>query len=82
MKISISVPDKCTNWLSKNSYDPLYGARPVKRAIQNFLLNPLAKEIISGGIKENETVKLDLVDKNGKVTDSLENSEIKIISNH
>jgi ATP-dependent Clp protease ATP-binding subunit ClpB len=51
--------------LAEKGYDPTYGARPLKRAIQTMLLDKLALEIVDGKVKENDTVKIAL-DKNKK----------------
>jgi ATP-dependent Clp protease ATP-binding subunit ClpB len=47
--------------LAERGYDPLFGARPLKRTIQNDLENPLAKQIIAGKIKEGDTITADKV---------------------
>jgi ATP-dependent Clp protease ATP-binding subunit ClpB len=39
-------------------FDPSYGARPVKRAIQNLIQNPLAKEILSGKVKDGNRIRV------------------------
>jgi ATP-dependent Clp protease ATP-binding subunit ClpA len=46
-------------FLAERGYDPLFGARPLKRTIQSELENPLAKLIIAGKIKEGDTVTAD-----------------------
>ena len=43
-------------WLAKKGFDPVYGARPLKRVIQNDLLNPLSTEIISGAFRAGDTI--------------------------
>ena len=57
--ISVSISPRAEEALSKEGYDPHYGARPLRRIIQSKILNPLAEEIISGRIKEGEKVKVD-----------------------
>ena len=47
-------------WLSINGYDPIYGARPLKRLIQREIQNPLAKMIIAGEIKDGDQVNISL----------------------
>ena len=59
-RIKISVSDKAKKFLAKKGFDPVFGARPLKRAIQNLILNPLSLQIIEGKIKEDKTVKIDL----------------------
>lgn len=58
-KIRLSVTEAARNFLAERGYDPLYGARPLKRTIQAELENPLAKEIISGRFKEGSEVVVD-----------------------
>lgn len=61
-KIAIDFDSKAIEFLAKKGYDPIYGARPLKRAIQSELLNPLSKEIISGKVKSGDTVKVSAAD--------------------
>ena len=46
------------DWLAKAGYDPVYGARPLKRVIQRQLQNPLAGLILEGAVSEGETVNV------------------------
>ena len=62
-KITLAVSDKAKAFLAERGYDPLYGARPLKRTIQSELENPLAKAIISGKIKDGDTVIADKGDE-------------------
>ena len=48
--IRLQLDEKALSFLSKRSYNPVYGARPVRRAVQKELLNPLSKKILKGGI--------------------------------
>jgi ATP-dependent Clp protease ATP-binding subunit ClpB len=57
-KITLSLDDKSQQWLGDQGYDPIYGARPLKRAIQTFLQNPLAMLILDGKIKEGDMVEI------------------------
>jgi ATP-dependent Clp protease ATP-binding subunit ClpA len=58
--IKVSLTKEAKKYLSQKGYDPLYGARPLKRVIQNEILDELALQIIEGKIKEGEKVKIDL----------------------
>ena len=62
--LKIEYDDKALSFLSKRAYDPLYGARPVRRAIQKEVYNPLAKKLLKGEIKENSKIKLTANDLN------------------
>lgn len=67
-KLDVQLTPEAKDWLAEIGYDPVYGARPLKRAIQKYLEDPLAIKVLSGEIKDGDTV---LVDK--KVTgDGLE----------
>jgi ATP-dependent Clp protease ATP-binding subunit ClpB len=55
-KITITLEPKAREWLADKGYDPAYGARPLKRAIQKSVQDPLAELILSGKIKDSEKV--------------------------
>ncbi|RMF16553.1 MAG: ATP-dependent chaperone ClpB, partial [Alphaproteobacteria bacterium] len=55
-KITIEVDEKAKAWLANRGYDPVYGARPLKRVIQTHLQNPLATMILEGKVQEGDTV--------------------------
>jgi ATP-dependent Clp protease ATP-binding subunit ClpB len=65
-KIVIDLTQAARDWLGRVGYDPVYGARPLKRAVQRYLQDPLADLILSGGVKDGQTVKVDEGD--GKLT--------------
>ena len=60
-KLHLLVSDAAKTFLAERGYDPLYGARPLKRAIQGDLENPLAKAMIAGKFKEGSEIKVDRV---------------------
>jgi ATP-dependent Clp protease ATP-binding subunit ClpB len=55
-KITLVLDKTATEWLGNEGYDPVYGARPLKRVIQRSLQNPLAGMILDGTIHDGETV--------------------------
>jgi ATP-dependent Clp protease ATP-binding subunit ClpB len=55
----VVVTDAAKNLLLDEGYDPAFGARPLKRAIQQRVENPLAKEILAGKFADGDTVKVD-----------------------
>jgi ATP-dependent Clp protease ATP-binding subunit ClpB len=55
-KITLVPSDSAKEWISKKGYDIKYGARPLKRLITQFVLNPLSKVLIGGNAKENGTI--------------------------
>lgn len=59
-QITIDFSDSVCKWLAEKGFDPQFGARPLKRLIQNEVLNPLAKKIIAQEFKNKPTVHVDL----------------------
>jgi len=62
-KIEIEVSEEARKFLAERGYDPVYGARPLKRTIQRDVQNPLAQKILEGEYKEGDAVKIDLNEK-------------------
>ena len=58
-KIELALTNKAKAWLGRVGYDPVYGARPLKRAIQRYLQDPLADMLLRGEIPDGTTVKVD-----------------------
>ncbi|HZK19909.1 MAG TPA: ATP-dependent chaperone ClpB [Treponemataceae bacterium] len=58
-RLKLSVSDDAVTWLAKMGYDPQFGARPVKRAIQTYVENPLAREILEGKYTEDSTITVE-----------------------
>ncbi|WP_408586277.1 ATP-dependent chaperone ClpB [Novosphingobium sp.] len=58
-KISIDLTDAAKRWLGRVGYDPVYGARPLKRAVQRYLQDPLAERLLAGEIPDGSTVSID-----------------------
>ena len=65
-KIALHIEDPAKDWLANAGYDPVYGARPLKRVIQRHLQNPLAKMLLTGVIKDGSTVPVLVL--NGQIT--------------
>jgi len=61
--IKLDISEKVKKYLVKKGYDPTYGARPLKRVIQNEILDEFALKIIEGKIKDGAKVKVDLEKK-------------------
>jgi ATP-dependent Clp protease ATP-binding subunit ClpB len=64
-KINLQLSEAAKTAVAKEGYDPAFGARPLKRALQRLILDPLAKKVIAGEIREGSTVKVDFAKKNG-----------------
>lgn len=60
--IFLSATDDALDWLAQLGYDPVYGARPLKRVIQKRVLNELSKEILSGKVSRDSVIQLDVFD--------------------
>jgi len=63
----VELTDKAKDFICEKGYDEKYGARPLKRAIQKFIEDPLAEEIIKSNLKEGDSIKLDLEDAADKL---------------
>jgi ATP-dependent Clp protease ATP-binding subunit ClpB len=61
--IEITASSEALDWLSEIGYDPQFGARPLKRAMQREVLNELSKDILSGKIAADSVIKLDVKGK-------------------
>jgi ATP-dependent Clp protease ATP-binding subunit ClpB len=57
-KIAITLDEKARSWLGNAGYDPVYGARPLKRVIQRRLQDPLAQLILEGRIGDGANIKV------------------------
>lgn len=60
-RIRLDVSAEAKAWLGQHGYEPVFGARPLNRVIQQQLLNPLARLILDGGVRHNETARVDVV---------------------
>jgi len=58
-KVTLDLTDGARAWLGRVGYDPVYGARPLKRAVQRYLQDPLADLILRGDVPDGSTVKLE-----------------------
>ena len=57
--VSLSVTDGAVDWLAEQGYDPMFGARPIKRTLQHYLVNELSKEILAGRIDRGSVITVD-----------------------
>ncbi len=69
--LDIKISDAAKDWLAEVGYDPSFGARPLKRAIQRYVEDPLAMRILEGAFVEGDSILVD-VDENGHVIFSKE----------
>ncbi|MBA7509574.1 hypothetical protein ES705_01532 [subsurface metagenome] len=68
-KLSLNITDKAKKILAKEGFDPVYGARPLKRVIQNKVQNVLAMKLLNGEIKEGDEVTVDVTGPEGRLLD-------------
>ena len=64
--ITLELDEQALGWLGEAGYDPVYGARPLKRVIQRVLQNPLAGQLLEGTIHDGEVVHVG-ADRDGLV---------------
>jgi len=69
-KITLALSDAAKAFVASHGYDPVYGARPLKRAIQKYILDPLSMDILEGKIREGQRIEVDV--KNESLTFSAE----------
>jgi ATP-dependent Clp protease ATP-binding subunit ClpC len=64
----VDLTKKAKDFLSDKGYDPAYGARPLNRAIQKYLEDPLAEEILKGELQEGDTIHVEWDGKSETLT--------------
>ncbi len=57
--MTIVLTDEAKSWLAQEGFDPMFGARPLRRTIQREVENPLSKKILMGEFKEGDRVEVD-----------------------
>ena len=65
--ITVELTDAARKWLATEGYDPAFGARPLRRAIQKHVESPLSVELLSGKFKDGATVQVDVDEKNNRI---------------
>jgi ATP-dependent Clp protease ATP-binding subunit ClpB len=74
-KLKLDITDRAQELLAKEGFDPAYGARPLKRVIQNEVQNILAMKILNGEIKEGDKVTIDVTGPEGRKLDFKKESQ-------
>ncbi|MFK0403134.1 ATP-dependent Clp protease ATP-binding subunit [Microbacterium sp. NPDC090225] len=59
-RLSLAVTPDARSWLAQRGYDPVFGARPLRRLIQSEVQNKLATALLSGGVRDGDTVRVDI----------------------
>jgi len=62
-KLEVELTPEAKSWLANTGYDPVYGARPLRRAIERYVENPLSTRLLKGEFKPGDTVTIDLKDE-------------------
>ena len=57
-RMAIGLDASAETWLADHAYDPVYGARPLKRVIQKLLIDPIARQLLSGELKDGDVIKV------------------------
>jgi ATP-dependent Clp protease ATP-binding subunit ClpB len=70
--IILTATEDALHYLMEKGYNPSFGARPLKRVLQQEVLNPLSKEILAGKVKDNDRIVLDYFEKTGLVFSPME----------
>jgi ATP-dependent Clp protease ATP-binding subunit ClpB len=60
--VEIVLTEAAKDWIAGLGYDPVYGARPLKRAIQNEIMNPLAMKLLEGAFSRGDLIEVDVED--------------------
>ncbi|MGB3673325.1 MAG: ATP-dependent chaperone ClpB, partial [Candidatus Nanopelagicales bacterium] len=67
-RLTLAVTDAAKEWLASHGFDPIYGARPLRRLVQTAIGDALAKEILSGKVLDGSTVTVDTNDETGTLS--------------
>mgnify|MGYP006436986283 CR=1 FL=1 len=71
------MSDKAKDYIADKGFDKKYGARPLKRAIQKYIEDALAEEIVNSKLYEGDTINMDLNEKENKLIIKIEKGEKK-----
>ena len=61
-KLTLEITDAAKSWLAKAGFDPVYGARPLKRAVTHYVENPLSTKVLKGEFKDGDKIVVDLAE--------------------
>jgi ATP-dependent Clp protease ATP-binding subunit ClpB len=67
-RLALDVTDGAREWLAINGFDPMYGARPLRRLVQTAIGDALARELLAGEIRDGQTVHVDVLDDRSALT--------------
>jgi len=75
--ITVELTDGARKWLAKAGYDPAFGARPLRRAIQKNVESPLSMELLGGKFKDGAIVHVDVDEANNKIAFQITGAPVK-----
>ncbi len=61
-KLTLVMTDEAKSWIAKVGFDPVYGARPLRRAVERYVENPLSTKVLGGEFNEGDTITVDVAD--------------------
>jgi ATP-dependent Clp protease ATP-binding subunit ClpB len=64
-RLTLTVTDEAKGWLADRGFDPIYGARPLRRLVQTAVGDSLARALLAGDIRDGDEVHVDLADDDG-----------------
>jgi len=67
-RLVLDVSDEARGWLAEHGYDPIYGARPLRRLVQTAIGDQLARALLNGEVRDGDTVRVDLADDKERLT--------------
>ena len=59
-RITLTLSEPARSWMAREGYDPVYGARPLKRFLQKMLETPLSRKLIDGSVQDGDNILVDL----------------------
>jgi ATP-dependent Clp protease ATP-binding subunit ClpB len=78
-RLTLHVSDAAREWLAMTGFDPVYGARPLRRLVQSAIGDQLARALLAGEIRDGETVEVDVdADRSALVVGSHERSGVPV----
>jgi ATP-dependent Clp protease ATP-binding subunit ClpB len=60
MDVNINITPKAIDWIAQAGFDPMFGARPIKRALQRYLINDLSKQLLADNISKDADIMVDV----------------------
>jgi ATP-dependent Clp protease ATP-binding subunit ClpB len=67
-RLDLVVTEEARGWLAEHGYDPIYGARPLRRLVQSAIGDRLARALLAGEVRDGDTVRVDVADGKESLT--------------